>query len=445
MYNSKIVSFNILRFKNSKLAINTTWNLVGSLFPIIIGLCSIPLLLNKLGLERFGILSMIWVIIGYFSIFDFGIGRALTYEVSKAKKQDLGSISYEKLNSGIKFTFFAGVIGGLVLIFLSHPISHKWLDVSKGLKQEFKYSLIVSGLALPFVTTTSGVKGIIEGLEDFKLINIIKVIMGVTNFLFPLFVSLLFGPNLFLITISLFISRVISQIIHIIFLARKSFNLKKLFTIKSSNSFERFDILRFGFWMTLSNIVSPLMINSDRFVISHFLGADEVSYYSVPFDLVIRALVIPAAFSATLFPRFNSEIVNNPNNALKIYSKSLFRMTLISILLFIVLTLVSFYGLKIWISDSFSKESTLIMFILSFGIFFNSMAQIPYTFLQSLGKVKLTAIIHIFEFFGYSIILIFLVHRFGIIGAAWSFVLRVFIDFLLLVYFQKKYSKLIHV
>ena len=49
---------------------------MGSLIPMVVALVAIPIMLEKLGLERFGLLTLAWLIVGYFSLFDFGLGRA---------------------------------------------------------------------------------------------------------------------------------------------------------------------------------------------------------------------------------------------------------------------------------------------------------------------------------------------------------------------------------
>ena len=64
---------------------NTLWNLAGSGLPLIAAVFCIPYLLKQLGNEAFGVLTLIWALIGYFSLFDMGVGRALTYELSKLR------------------------------------------------------------------------------------------------------------------------------------------------------------------------------------------------------------------------------------------------------------------------------------------------------------------------------------------------------------------------
>jgi O-antigen/teichoic acid export membrane protein len=60
------------------LARNTIWNLLGQLLPMAVAVVTIPPLVRGIFLARFGVLSLAWIVIGYFTLFDRGIGRALT-------------------------------------------------------------------------------------------------------------------------------------------------------------------------------------------------------------------------------------------------------------------------------------------------------------------------------------------------------------------------------
>ena len=66
-------------FKERVLAINSILNLFGQASPMLAALFCIPVLINKLGINRFGFITIAWMIVGYFSLFDMGLGRALTH------------------------------------------------------------------------------------------------------------------------------------------------------------------------------------------------------------------------------------------------------------------------------------------------------------------------------------------------------------------------------
>ena len=46
------------------------WNLLGQSLPVVAALLFVPLLVGGLGIERFGVLSLAWMLVGYFSLFD---------------------------------------------------------------------------------------------------------------------------------------------------------------------------------------------------------------------------------------------------------------------------------------------------------------------------------------------------------------------------------------
>src|ERR1700688_1884482 len=62
---------------------NTLWNLLGNGAPMIVAVVCIPILIRGLGKDRFGVLTLAWALIGYASLFELGLGRALTQLVAK--------------------------------------------------------------------------------------------------------------------------------------------------------------------------------------------------------------------------------------------------------------------------------------------------------------------------------------------------------------------------
>jgi O-antigen/teichoic acid export membrane protein len=65
------------------LARNVVWNLIGGGAPMLVAVFCIPILAKGLGTDRFGVLALAWALIGYTSLFDLGLGRALTQLVAK--------------------------------------------------------------------------------------------------------------------------------------------------------------------------------------------------------------------------------------------------------------------------------------------------------------------------------------------------------------------------
>lgn len=413
---------------------NTLWNLIGTCSPYLIGVFAIPYLIKHLGLEAFGILTLIWALIGYFSIFDMGLGRALTQKIAQGYFDDQHTI-FDFIKSGLLLALLAGLLGALVLGLLAHPLGFVWLNVKTHLQQEVVYAILIASLGVPLTTVTSGLKGILEGFEEFKSANVLRVISGVFTFLFPMLSIVLFGPSLIIIVFSLLIARVIIFIGHIyaVYAHYPFYWWGVQFYWRSA-----FKLLSFGVWMTVSNIISPLMVILDRFIISSVLGAAVVAYYTVPADLLFCALVIPGAFSSALFPKFASMHQDNPAQLKNMYARSLKLTTIVMLMFSIIAAALAYPGLYFWLGQTFAEKSYQIAIILSVGLLFNGIAQIPFAAIQAAGHVKQTAKFHLFECALYLPSLFFLLDHFGVIGAAVAWTLRVLIDLILLLIYAQR-------
>src|SRR5437870_4023282 len=90
---------------------NTVINFLGQSTPFIVGVLCVPLIANGLSPERFGVLSLAWLVIGSLSVFDLGMGRAAAKFVAEALgKGNLGSLP-RLVWSIILLQLILGIIG----------------------------------------------------------------------------------------------------------------------------------------------------------------------------------------------------------------------------------------------------------------------------------------------------------------------------------------------
>ena len=415
---------------------NTLLSLLSSAVPMLLGLITIPYLIKHIGVEAFGVLSIIWVLIGYFSIFDFGIGRALTQQISSYSDSNNENL-FTIIKTGLIFMVLTGLLGFILLLSSSDLFAYSWLGVSSILQNDTFNCLLIASIGIPITTITSGLKGILEGFEDFFSSSILKVLLGISNFALPALVVMFYDNTLSSLVFSLVFSRFLLLFLHVYFINKLiSFRLILKASLGNKDTFRK--LTSFGAWMTFSNVISPIMVNSDRFLISYILGASVVAYYTVPFDFILRLLIIPAALTTVLFPRLSTLYQKNIEEFKNIYKKSLQIIFAVMGLICLCLIFGSQFGLTLWLGEDFASKSWVITSILSIGLVFNSVSQVPYTAIQSIGKVKLTSLLHFFELIIYIPLLLFSIHYFGLIGAAIAWVLRVAIDFSLLSYFSRK-------
>jgi O-antigen/teichoic acid export membrane protein len=299
--------------------------------------------------------------------------------------------------------------------------------------------MLIAAFGIPLTTLTTGLRGILEAYEDFKSVNLLRMMLGAANFGLPAVSVMFLGPSLSLMVTSLIIARAIVLLAHL-YLVQKKLPLGWMTAKFSKNNMR--NLLSFGAWMTVSNVISPLMVTMDRFIISAVLGASMVAYYTVPFEVLIRMLIIPGALSTALFPRFASMITTDRTGAKLIYKKSL-KVVLAAMLPICMLCVVgSHFGLTFWLGREFADRSWLIFSILACGMFFNGMASIPFAIIQGAGNPQITARLHIVEGIVCIPMLFVFLHYFGLVGAAVIWMLRVGFDLVALLFFANRCTRI---
>ena len=92
-------------------------NLGGGLVPPIVGLAVVPLIISGVGLDKFALLSLASIVLGYFALFDFGLSRAITRSVARSWHFTGRVPSIVWVAVLVQLAF--GAIGGGVLAFVA--------------------------------------------------------------------------------------------------------------------------------------------------------------------------------------------------------------------------------------------------------------------------------------------------------------------------------------
>lgn len=410
------------------LARNTVWNLVGQGVPLIAAVFSIPLLIKGLGIERFGVLTLAWMVIGYFSLFDFGIGRALTKLVAEklgsGHTEDIPAIAW----TALLLMLLLGVIGAIVVASISPWLVHSTLKIPVVLQQETLNTFYLLALSIPVVISTAGLRGVLEAYQRFGLVNVIRVPMGLFMFLGPLMV-LPFSKSLFWVVAALVAGRLVAWFVHLVFCLRVVPGLKGGMTVRSTLLGP---LVRLGGWMTVSNLIGPLMVYLDRFLIGTFVSIAAVAYYTTPYEIVTKLGILPAALIGVLFPAFASTLVQDRTQAANLFRRGANYVFLALFPLTLIIVTFAPEGLELWLGAEFAQESCAVLRWLAIGVLVNGLAQVPFALVQGAGRPDLTAKLHVAELPFYLAILWWLLTHFGIEGAAIAWLLRALVDMVVL-------------
>jgi O-antigen/teichoic acid export membrane protein len=89
-------------------------NVAGQVIPLLVGIVTVPYVIRHLGPDRFGLLSLAWLVVGYFAFLDFGLGPATTKFVAellgKGEIERLPALVWTALVAQTGFGFLGGVL-----------------------------------------------------------------------------------------------------------------------------------------------------------------------------------------------------------------------------------------------------------------------------------------------------------------------------------------------
>ena len=299
MSDPRALTSNATRLTQANLLVrNMIINLLGFAAPLLVALFSIPLLIKYLGTERFGILTLAWVVISYLSMLDLGLGRALTKLISEkigtGEEFEIPSIIW----SGLSLVLSMGVMVAILAGFASPFIVRKIMQIPEYLIAETVPTFILLSCSVPIVVASVSLRGVLEAHQRFDIVNAVRIPIGVYTFLAPLII-LPFSRSIFHVVILLVVGRFIGCTIQLFYCLKIVKSLKDRVRIQRTNIIE---LIRFGSWMTVTNIIAPLLFYFDRFFISALISVTAVTYYATPSEIVTKLLIVTGALLGVLFP-----------------------------------------------------------------------------------------------------------------------------------------------
>ena len=418
----------ILKIQGSLLARNTALNFIGQAVPLLVAVVTIPFIIRGLGIERFGLLSLAWVVLGYFAIFDLGLGRATTKFVAEALGKGEEDQVPRLVWTAVTIQAFFGLLGTIVLASITPLLVERILNIPPELVKEAKDTFYLLSLSIPVVLICSSFRGVLEAAQRFDLVNAVRIPISTLTFLLPL-VGLLLGFNLPGIVVLILVARFGSLAAFVVMSLRIAPQLRRY-----SGSFALLPrLFFFGGWVTVSSIVGPILVYLDRFLIGSLLSIVAVAYYSAPYEAVTRLWIISASLTMTLFPAFSAlEEIKDKQRLGFLFTRSVKCILLALGPIILIIGLFAEDILQVWLGADFAAKSTVVLQILALGVLINSLAHIPFALLQGTGRPDLPAKFHLLQLPIYVGIAWFFISQWGIAGAAAAWTLRVALDALLL-------------
>lgn len=406
------------------LARNATGNLISQCLPMAVAILSMPWLIRGLGTDRFGIMTLSWMILGYFSLFDLGLGRALTKLVAEKLGRDEIEHVPPLIWTAMLLMTALGLVGTLFVLVVTPWLVIHALKIHGPLRAEALGSFYLMGVTLPFLIGTSGLRGVLEAKQRLAGANVVRTATSLFILVGPL-VVLLWTRNLIAVVGFICLVRFASWCVHVILCLRVIPELRERIDLRRDFVVP---LLSFGGWMTAVNIINPLMVQMDRFLVGAFVSTAAVAYYTTPYELITKAWFLSNAVLGVIFPAFATSYVRDRVHTAEIFERCLKYVGIILFPITLISMAISREILGLWLGADFAAQSTPVLQWLALGVFLCGLAQVPSALIQGIGRPDLTFKLHMIELPPYLIAAWFLIGAWGIEGAAVAWTARTVLD-----------------
>jgi O-antigen/teichoic acid export membrane protein len=404
--------------------LNTGYNIVGAMIPIALAVVTLPIYLRAISEARYGVLSIFWILLGYFEVFDFGMGRAVAHRLSalvRSTQRKRATVFTTALVIGASF----GVIGTLILLVVAVALFGWVIDVDAALRGEVQTSLFWLAIAMPIAVLIPMMQGALQARERFLELNVISTIGNLLFQVVPLMVALFWSPDLRCVVPAAIVPRATTFLL----LSLRCHHHVVPDGFAPLSRPEAGKLMSFGKWSIVTSLVTPLMTALDRLFISSFYGASAVARYAVPYQLSQRSTILASSLALSIFPRYAPASAEQRDkltaHAIEIVSALLTPAMIVAIAL-----AEPFFSW--WIGLDFANDATPIAQAIMVGFWAHSFAILLLTRMQALGRADLLAKCHLTELVFYGAALACLLWLFGPVGAAWAMALCMGGDLLLL-------------
>jgi len=391
---------------------NAFFNLAGYAVSALYMFFLIPVIVGYLGVEQFGLWSLILALTGYIGLADLGLNTSFVKYIAEYVSQGDHRRVNQVVHHGL--LFYAALTVVIVCVgYVLFPPAFDVLRIPAGQYDIAHRSFMIALIGFGVANIATVFSSVLSGIQRTDMFNMLVAILLPVKFL-ALFVALDLGYGLIGLMIADAIVSV-GSIIPLALVAKRCYPPLALRHVEYDAQMMK-RLLRFGSQLQVSRLAELIQFQFDKILLSRFIGLQAVSLYDIGSRPLARLRALPTTAIASLVPAVSALDAENDRSRIR---AALIRSTRYLIILVVpVFAYVICFAHELvtaWLGPGFDMAATT-MQILGFGyaISVSAMAlalvsqgmgepkhQMQATIIQSVLNIVLsTSLLFIFGYYG---------------------------------------------
>jgi O-antigen/teichoic acid export membrane protein len=397
---------------------NIVANIIGSAWQAIMGLIFVPIYVNFMGIESWGLVGVFAMLQVVFSLLDMGLSGTLNREMARLsilsnKQQEMRNLvrTLEIIYWGV------AILSGIATVLFSPFIANNWINTGQLSPKVIEQSILIMGCIIVIQLPLSFYTGGLLGLQKQVVLNVINASIATLRGIGAIFVLWLISPNIK----AFLLWQIIISTINVFFIA--IYFWRHLPVSDERPVFEKklfFGIWRFTVGMSGIAILSVILTQIDKIILSKMLSLEMFGYYTLASVVAINLTRFFSPIFYSIYPRFTQLVsINNQEELTRLYHKSCQFMSVLVLPAAIIIALFSYEILLLWTrNQAIAEKSYIILSILVCGTAINGIMNFPYALQLAFGWTSLSFFKNVIAVVLVVPLIIYMAGNHGAVGAA---------------------------
>jgi O-antigen/teichoic acid export membrane protein len=344
---------------------NVLWSWLGVLFSLASGLFLSPYVIHHLGDERYGIWVLVFSLVDYYALVDFGFRSAVVKYAAHFRATGEMDRLETLVSTGLVYFSMAAIVVAAASFVVARNVT-RWFHVLPRDADAFRFLTITVGLAFALGVVFSTCSAVLEGYQRFDITSRILIVNNAVR-VAGCFAVIFLGFGLKAMGMCVLAGQTIGYALT--YKALRDILPGRTFPPRKARLSSLRQMLSYGAHTFVANISLIVLNQNAPVLIGHFLSTRLVAYYSFPLRLL--------GYSVDLVSRLGM-VTSTKAAELTAYGdmKTIARMAILvnryCLMMFLPLTVyLAIFGrqlLRVWLNPAFGAESAPLFPVLGAGV-----------------------------------------------------------------------------
>lgn len=405
-----------------KLKRNILANYVGQTYVALVGIAVLPLYLQYMGAEAYGLVGFFILLQSLFQLLDIGLSPTLSRESARFNGREGDARRLRRLLHVMEILFLLVALPACVgIVAFSEEISTRWLQVQQLDITEVKRAIELMAVIAALRLVSGLYRGVISGFERQVWLNGFNMLTATGRFVLviPFFVYVGSKPTHF------FTYQLLFALVEFVVLVIQAYRwLPRAVCVGTSSAAEISirETLKFSVSIAFTSAVWLLITNIDRLLLSRILPLSDYAYFSLAVLLASGVTLLTAPVSIALLPRLASlQAKGDEQGLIRLYGNA---TQLVAVTALPFASLIAFFPAQVlwaWTGDAeLAQHAAQVLRLYALGNGVLAIGAFPYYLQYAKGDLRMHLMGNALFLVVLIPVLVWSTLDYGALGAGWT-------------------------